>query len=305
MTAMATVRSFHWSDLEALTPVFNSVNGSTGTDGAFDDDLMRQMLSQPACDPERNCYVAEREGATVGFSLVSAETAISRAVINGGVLEPHRRQGIGRALLRRATARAEELEASVLHVQVQVGADEAGPLLESEGFRRARRYLNMTWHRAELPLPEIGPEHLIRCFEDGDEQALTELQNASFGGSWGFSPNTVEEIIAKLAFKTSFPCGVVFVADGRTPVAYNWTFRTVSPGGTTGWIGMTGVHPDYRRLGLGRAVLLAGMTYLVQNGVEMVRLEVDDLNAAAKQMYWLAGFRVTRESLWYERSADG
>ncbi len=38
MTAMATVRSFHWSDLEALTPVFNSVNGSTGTDGAFDDD---------------------------------------------------------------------------------------------------------------------------------------------------------------------------------------------------------------------------------------------------------------------------
>ena len=73
--------------------------------------------------------------------------------------------------------------------------------------------------------------------------------------------------------------------------------------GATGWIGMTGVHPDYRGRGLGKAALAAGMTYLAENGAKTVRLEVDDANAAAKRVYFSAGFREAgRCRSWYERS---
>ena len=74
------------------------------------------------------------------------------------------------------------------------------------------------------------------------------------------------------------------------------------PKGSTGWIGMTGVHPEYRGRGLGRAVLLAGITYLTENSVRTVELEVDDLNRSAKELYSSAGFREVGNSLWYERS---
>ena len=298
MPDSAAVRRFRWTDLDALTPVFNAVTGRAVTDGAVDAVLLRQMLSQPACDAERDCHVADLDGALVGFSLVTPEVRISRAVVSGGVLEEHRGRGTGRALLRAALGRAAEAGASVVHVQVAETADTARRLLESEGFGLVRRYLDLVWSGAAVPLPEVDAEYTVRCFEAGDEQALTELQNACFTGSWGFCPNTVEEVAAKHAFKTSFPCGIVFVEYGARPVAYAWTFMS----GATGWIGMTGVHPDYRGRGLGKMALTAGMTYLAENGAKTVRLEVDDLNAAAKRVYFWAGFREAGRSLWYERS---
>ena len=297
MPDSASVRSFRWPDLDALTPVYNAVTGRTDTDAAVDAGLLRQMLSLPACDAERDCHVADLDGALVGFSLVTPEVRISRAVVSGGVLEKHRGRGIGRALLRAALGRADEASASVVHVQVADTAAEAMRLLESEGFGPTRRYLELVWSGAAVPVPEVDAEYTVRCFESGDEPALTELQNACFAGSWGFCPNTVEETEAKLAFGTSSPCGVLFVEHGARPVAYAWTFRS----GATGWIGMTGVHPDFRGRGLGKAALAAGMTYLAENGAKTVRLEADDLNAAAKRIYFSAGFRETGVSLWYER----
>lgn len=294
MSDTAAVRSFRWSDVDSLTPVFNAVTGRAGTDGAADVEALRQMLSQPACDAERDCRVADRGGAIVGFSLVSAEVPISRAVIGGGVLEAHRSRGIGRALLRAALGRADETGASVVHVQVPETAEAAIRLLESEQFRPARRYLDLVRDEGPAPPPDMAAGYAVRLFRSGDERALTELQNACFADSWGFCPNTVEEI----AFRTAANGAVVFVDHGSRPVAYAWTARN----GPTGWIQMTGVHPDYRGRGLGRAALQAGMTHLAENGVRTVRLEADDQNAAAKRIYFSAGFRVEGRSVWYERS---
>lgn len=303
MTETATIREFRWSDLEVLTRLFNEITGRANGDGAYDTELMAQVLSQPASDPEKNCYLAELGGSPVGYALISPEAAIRRAVASGGVLESHRNRGIGRALLSRSIVRAAELDSSVLHIQVPDEGGTAQRLMERCRFRRVRRYAVMRWRGTDVPLPDLHGGCYLRCFEEGeDEEALTELQNASFEGSWGFCPNTVEEITARLSLKTAYPCGLVFVADGVRLVAYNWTFRSAMPKGSTGWIGMTGVHPEYRGRGLGRAVLLAGITYLTENGVRTVELEVDDLNRSAKELYSSAGFREVGNSLWYERS---
>ena len=306
MTEMAAIRKFRWSDLGVLTRLFNEITGRANSDGAYDTELMAQVLSQPTCDPEQNCYLAEWGGSPVGFALISPEPAIRRAVASGGVLESHRSRGIGRALLARSIGRATELDSSVLHILVPAEGGETQRLLEGRRFRQVRRYALMRWRGTDVPLPDVHGGYYLRCFEEGeDEEALTELQNASFEGSWGFCPNNVEEVTARLKFKTSYACGVVFVADGVRIVAYNWTFRTATPKGSTGWIGMTGVHPDYRGLGLGRAVLLGGMTYLTENGARTIELEVDDLNRSAKELYHSAGFREVGRSLWYERALAG
>ena len=305
MAGRATIRRFQWSDLTELTDLFNEVSGISGTDRAFDSELMGQFLAQPACVPEENCFIAESGGSAVGLVMIAPELPIGRAVASGGVVEPHRNRGIGRALLGTASQRAESLGVSVLHVQAASDGPAAQHLLQTSGFRLVRAYLLMRWQGEEVARPELPPGFGLRTFMDGqDEGTLTRIQNAAFAGTWGFCPNTVEEIEARLRFKTSDPDGVLFVTHGDSVAGYNWTFRAARPTGSTGWISMTGVHPDYRGHGLGKAVVLAGMEALTAQGVRTIELEVDEQNTAAEDIYLSVGFRKIRQGLWYEMELD-
>ena len=70
---------------------------------------------------------------------------------------------------------------------------------------------------------------------------------------------------------------------------------------SSGIIAMTGVHPDYRGRGIGRAVVTAGIAYLVERGAAAVELEVDSENAPARELYLNLGFRKVSRSVWYEK----
>jgi len=298
-----TIRRFRWHDLIEWTELFNDVCGNTGTASAFDVELAQQFLSQPACRPEENCFLAESNGSMVGFTLISPELRIGRSVASGGVVESHRRGGIGRMLLEAAVSRAEELGTSVLHVQTSSDSDAARHLLESSGFRLVRIYSLMRWEGEEVPQPDPPPGFRLRAFRrNRDEEAITQLQNASFAASWGFCPNTVDEIEARLRLKTCDPDGVIFATHGDRMAGYNWTFKAIGPGSSIGWIGMTGVHPEYRGYGLGKVVALAGMEFLTAQGVRLIELEVDEQNDAAKDIYLSIGFVTAQERPWYERS---
>ena len=118
--------------MEILTCLFNEIGGASGTPRASDTEAMRGMLKVPGCDPERHCFIAEDAGKAVGYSLVSYEPPISRAVASGGVLEEHRGKGIGRGLMRRVVEHAEELGVSSLHVEARRNAlRHAAPAFEA------------------------------------------------------------------------------------------------------------------------------------------------------------------------------
>ena len=159
----------------------------------------------------------------------------------------------------------------MLHVQAESASASARRLLEACGFQPVRTYYRMTWERESVPAPELPPGFVIRSFgTQGDDEVLTHLQNDVFAGSWGFSPNSVEQIRARLKLKTSDLDGIIFATNRREPAAYNWTLRTAGRARSTGWISMTGVRPDHRERGLGRAVLLAGMQFLKSKGVNRI-----------------------------------
>jgi mycothiol synthase len=65
---------------------------------------------------------------------------------------------------------------------------------------------------------------------------------------------------------------------------------------------MTGVHPNYRGLRLGRAVVLAGMHYLKSKNISGIELEVDSENIPATKLYNSIGFRKINQTYWYEKS---
>ena len=297
------IRNFRWDDLAQMPELFNSVNSIKGTVKEFNSELIRQILEHPTCKPEENCFVAEINSKLVGFTLVSPEPPIGRAVAGGGVIETHRRQGIGRALLRKAIGRARGLGVGVFHVQAGLDSTVARDLLESEGFAQVKEYWQMQWRDGSLPPINLPEGMRLRPFKlDQDEEALTITQNRAFSEHWGFSPNTVEEIAARVRMNNSDPDGIVLIAEGDKVAGYNWTIRNQNEHGSVGFVAMTGVDPDYRGKGLGTAVVVSGMEYLNERNVEAIELEVDSANEPALALYHKLGFKQVARTAWFEKT---
>lgn len=302
MKSGARIRKFRWQDLDRFTDLFNQVTGAAGSERAYNVESMRQFLSQPSCRPEENCHLAEIQDTPVGFVLISPETAIGRAVASGGVLEPHRHQGIGRQLIGTSVRHAGSLGARVLHIEADSDGAAAHHILETEGFQPVKTYWQMRWRGDSVPPVRLAGGLALRAFKLGhDEEGLTELQNASFGPTWGFNPNTVEDIQARVRLKGSDPDGIILLTNASGLAAYTWTLRASNESASTGWIAMTGVHPDHQGQGLGTAAVAAGIAYLKATGVDAVELEVDSENEAARELYLKVGFKKFRETVWYER----
>ena len=302
MTSYARIRTFRWEDLERYTHLLNEVGGITNTEKAYHPDYMRQFLSQPSFEPEKHCFLAESEDTLVGYMLISPEPPLDRVVASGGVLESHRNAGIGLLLLRAGVEHGRELGASLVHSETPANSAAGHHILESEGFYPVKRFWQMRWTGDELPPVELPDGFAVRPFRLGqDEETLTSLQNEAFGQNWGFSPNTVEQISARVRLSRCDPEGIVFVVEGDRVAGYNWTLRESNEAGSTGWVSMTGVHSEYRGKGLGTAVVLAGMEYLRGEGVEGIELEVDSDNTPARELYLKLGYRTVSQTLWYEK----
>lgn len=303
MTIVTNIRQFRWDDADQMTVLFNTINGIFGTEKEFSQRLMRQTLEHPSCKPEVNCFVAESsEGQLVGYALVSPEIPIERAVASGGVLPDHRNSGIGRLLIRRVGEYVDTLGVSVFHIQTSRDSKYARHLLESEGFAHVKDYWQMRWEDGTLPPVRLPDGFWLRAFQlDRDEAELTTIQNAAFGEHWGFCPNTVEETAARVRMECSNPDGIIFIFSDDKLAGYNWTLRNENDSGSVGFVAMTGVHPSFRGNGLGTAVVVTGMEYLRDQGVDAIELEVDSANTPAVELYRKLGFKPVHHTVWYEK----
>ena len=93
---------------------------------------------------------------------------------------------------------------------------------------------------------------------------------------------------------------VVVAPDGRLAAfCVGWLHQGVD--GNRGQIEPMGVHPDFRSLGLGRAILSEGLRRLYAQGAQEVFVETDNYRDAAFALYESVGFRVARDVLVYRK----
>ena len=242
----------------------------------------------------------EEAGQIQGYSLVFPEPPIGRAVLQLEVAGSMAGSPKELELVRWGVARAGTLGARVLDICLPDPSPRA-ELLREEGFSLVRSYWNMVWRHDDLPLAPIPDGFSVRPFQAGDAAVLTEIQNAAFSGSWGFSPNTVEQIEYRSRMANSSHQGIIFLTHGDNTAGYCWTCRSPVDGSIRGIIGMIGVSPKYRGRGISHSILLAGMKYLRSFDVADIRLEVDGSNTPAVRLYTSVGFEKTGELHWFER----
>ena len=71
--------------------------------------------------------------------------------------------------------------------------------------------------------------------------------------------------------------------------------------GKRGQIEPMGVHPDFRHLGLGRAILSEGLRRLYEQGAQEIFVETDSYRDAAFALYESVGFRVAKDVLVFRK----
>jgi mycothiol synthase len=265
---------------------------------------VRQYLERPNYSPEDNIFIVEIDGNLIAYLDILPEPIIARTVLNCFVHHEHRRKGLATILFDNALRRSGEIGAKVAHVNIRKKNEVARKVLSRLGFRLIRRSLEL---RIELDKASLSQNTTcpVRHLQAGEESKLTEIQNRSFTGTWGFNPNTEEEIRYAISIGNSTPQEILLACEEDKPIGYCWTRIEHRAGSNTdetiGRIFMIGVDPDYRGREVGKNVLLAGLAHLKNKGIRVAELTVDSKNRSARKLYRSVGFKTHDINLWYEK----
>jgi mycothiol synthase len=140
-----------------------------------------------------------------------------------------------------------------------------------------------------------------------DAAAWVDVFNQSFIDHWNYHPATVAEHTHWLQHPSyRVEHDLVAVAPNGTFAAF--CFCGIDPdenaanGRNEGWIKALGTRRGYRKMGLGRAMLLHGMQRLKADGAEWAVLGVDAENpSGALRLYEGVGFHTIREFILYSK----
>ena len=226
----------------------------------------------------------------VGYAQVSRGTGNWAVEL---VVDPHHRAldgvGIGNELLANALDIVRDEGGGHVHLWVNKPEAWQEEVALGNGLVRGRDLLQM---RRPLPVDEEWSLE-TRAFEPGrDEEAWLEVNNRAFAwhpeqGGWDLATFKARE--AEPWFD---PEGfLLHEREGRL-AGFCWTKVHHDEAPALGEIYVIAVDPDFHGLGLGRALVLAGLDHLAQRGLEVGMLYVDAANTSAVGLYEKLGFHV-------------
>jgi mycothiol synthase len=263
-------------------------------------------LGRPNFSPETDLFVAESDGKLLGCLSVTLEHQIKRALLDALVHPLHRRKGIATELFSSGLQRISKSGIRAAQVSVLESSAAARAFLTHLEFVFIRYFHNMRMEMKNLRTTEEKQGRTnTRRLKFGEEGLLTALQNRCFGDTWGFNPNTEEEIAYRLNMHGRSPEDVTVTFIEDHPVGYCWIIidavENAKLNKSKALIHMLGVDPDYRQQEIGKVILHNGLEDLKARGVDTVELTVDSKNPAACSLYESAGFESYAKTEWYEK----
>ena len=231
-------------------------------------------------------------------------------------LHPDAGQDLHRQLLAWADDRARQTLGTpsgqpAWFVNVFAGQSDRIRDLEQAGFASQANIGEDSWSKvlmrrpAQTPLPDytlpsgvtirpLAGESEVSAYV-GLQRTVFESENVTVG--WRSRTLRMPQYIADL--------DLVAVAPDGDLVAFCvcWLDQAADP--VSGQVEPLGVHPDWRRSGLGRAILSEGLRRLRSHGARQIYVETDNYRGAALELYESAGFRVIEDVLVYGKNYEG
>jgi mycothiol synthase len=302
-TAVAKLINCAYNDWRALERVNAFVPADPPPVAA--DELVA-AIEHGELDPDASLVLWQAEEpagvVTVGFAAASDEARLGWLAVRPDM----RRRGIGRQLLQHALAQSRRYACRRLVTMSPVDSRflPAVRLLETAGFAWVdRQRCNVTLRmdiRAWQPVePHLPSGFAIRSWQDGDEPVWTAVKRAAFDdntpiGFWrstfgsrhDFDPNGW-----LFCFHHDKPVGICAAVVTRYPQSNQVMGCSIE------WVG---VLPEYRGLGLGRALMTAALNYAYPLQPSPLVLVTQPFRVAAVRLYESLGFRKVKEWRTYQ-----
>ena len=302
------IRNYQSADFNKYILLYAGAEKLEPSGRCVSPQFVAEQLERLNYSPEQDLFIAETDEDIVGYMNVTPELTIGRVVLDCWVHPEHRRRGLATKLLGYTTNRARELGAKIAHVNIAEDNVVAGRVLSRLGFSLVRRFLELRLDIADVGGLDIDPAATgCRNLQLGEENKLTQLQNRAFAGTWGYNPNTVEEIAFRTSLSNCSLDDIILFYEGDKAIGYCWTGIICEegvPSARTERILMLGVAPDYRGKGIGKKLVLARLAHLKSKGLQVAELTVDSENKAACALYKSLGFEVQTSTLWYGKTIN-
>ena len=259
---------------------------------------LRTWLTAPTVNIETDVRLAFEEDELVGYVDVDRVDAEPPRWWTDVRVRPGRdTDALVPDLLAWATERAEG--GGIHRVWAPSSLDHMRAVFEQLGFERVR-----SSYRMEI---DLAPELLlatvegidIRPIREGEERIAYDIHQESFRDSWEHTAEPFDEWKHYLVDNESFEHGLWFVAwDGDRPAGA--AISRVRDG--VGWIGILGVLREWRRRGIGRALLLHSFDEFKRRGLPRAGLGVDaESLTGANRLYESAGMHVVRRLDFFDK----
>lgn len=304
-----SIRLYEPTDLPALAELINTTDRVDDAGLATTQRALTDRLTKPGTEATRDVFLAFVGEALIGYVLADRrpESAMDRMGAIGIVHPEWRRRGVGTALMLRAQQRALEMRAGkplFLEMVAREKVAGASELAASLGMEPVRYFFYMQCGNLhKLPEPTLPTDVRFRALEAGtDAPRFTAAYNDAFSDHWGFTVTTVEEVEHFLQSGGYHPGDITLAVEPNDDIAgfCALLFPRMEPEmlrSNPPMVDDLGVVHAFRRRGLGRALLLAGMRQVRSLGHEVIALAVDADNPnKALCLYESVGFKVVSRS---------
>ena len=301
-----SIRNYSSKDFEKFVIFCAETQALGEKEGRAISALIRKKFKKPNYSPSQDLFLVLGKQQIVGFLDMIPELGIGRIILDGFIHPRHRRQGLATQMYHNALKRAKRVEGKVLHVCILEEDYVCLSFLKKLSFSLVRRFDDLELALSRIDIKALFlPGVRVRSLKPEEEGRLADIQNRCFTGSWGFCPNTTEEIKFYLEWTGSQIEDVIVAesSENRGIIGYCWTHRVRRRASDKKRcrIHMFGVHPQYQGKGLGRELLLQGLQYLKIKGAEVAELTVDTQNRPARAIYQSLGFKPIASKLWFEK----
>ena len=236
---------------------------------------------------ETDSWLLEQDGRIVA---AGAGQAHAGSYFARGCVRPSAKGiGLGLVLVELAEAGAARHGAPRI-LQVTLGPDDAARrLLESHGYREARRHFAMTIELDEPPpAPELPDGLAFEQFHAADAVAWYSAMNEIFEDEWSFDLGTFDDWWRQRSGDDHTLWSLV--RDGDEIAGLVQAEHGRRGGGLVQWVD---VRKPWRRQGVGRALLLRAFDALHARGASRIGLGVDAENPSqATRLYESVGMHV-------------
>jgi mycothiol synthase len=281
-------------DLDGVIRVLEAADRALGLPAEPIREELIWTWHLPTTDLERDTRILRDGDAVIAYG-----EAIWKHPDEGGPLglsvrvhPDYRGAGIGSWLLTWGERLARERGSDGVRTFAADRDASAHSLLHSRGYVHVRSGFTMRKGLESEEDPGTPPAGVrIRRYEDVDERVLYEVDQASFAEHWGFRPTSLESFNEELHGEDWDPSLVFLAQASGTTVGYVASFLFEM----CGYVGSLGVLEEWRRRGIGTALLRRSFGELADRGSREVRLGVDTQNVhGAVALYEGVGMNVYR-----------